>query len=235
HVYVEKPMATSTTETRQLMDLAKDLDQHLMVGHLLLYHPAVSRLKQLIESGYLGDIRYIQSDRLNYNAHRSDRAVFWDLAPHDLSMMIYLLGRVPQRVVSVLGSKTSADELVDIAHIELDSGSGIVGHIHNSWVHPFKQVKLIVRGTERSAVIDDTLPLSEKLQVFDHNHPQDKELPTLLGIEPLKLECQHFISAIKNNRRPKTDGVNGMKVVEILEDAESKLQLSNEPLNLVQA
>lgn len=234
HVYVEKPIATTTHETLQLVELAADLKLHLMVGHLLLYHPAVNRLKQLIEVGYLGEIRYIQSDRLNMNPYRSDRTVFWDLAPHDLSMMMYLIGRAPQRVVSVLGSKTSQDDLVDIAHIELDFGQGLVGHIHNSWVHPFKQVKLIVRGTLRSAVIDDTLPLTEKLQVFEHNKPQDKELPSLLSIEPLKLECQHFINCIRSGRPPKSDGVNGTRVVEILEEAESKMQLSTQALTLIQ-
>ncbi len=222
HVYVEKPIATSLRETQELYVISEQVGKTLMVGHLLMYHPVVSRLKQLIQEDYLGEIRYIQSDRLNHNPNRADRSVFWDLAPHDLSMMMYLLGQDPERVVSVQGSKTSNDSLVDIAHIELDFHNGVRGHIHNSWVHPVKQVKLIVRGSERTAVMDDTLG-SEKLQIFSNSTPLEKILPEYLTLEPLKLECQHFINCIQTGRKPKSDGINGFEVVRILEEAENML------------
>lgn len=224
HVYVEKPVATSSLETQELYTLAEHTGQILMVGHLLMYHPAVNRLKQLIEEGYLGEIRYIESDRLNYNPHRSDRTVFWDLAPHDLSMMMYLLGQSPNHVVSVEGSQTGNDGLVDIAHIELAFQNGVRGHIHNSWVHPVKQVKLVVHGAERTAVIDDTLSSHDKLQVFTNTSPPEKVLPEYLTLEPLKLECQHFINCIRTGRKPKSDGINGLEVVQILEQAELKIR-----------
>lgn len=226
HVYVEKPVATSTHETLELFKLSQRVGKILMVGHLLMYHPVVNRLKQLLEEGYLGEIRYIESDRLNLNLARSDRTVFWDLAPHDLSMMMYLLGRDPLRVLSVQGSRTSDDGLVDIAHIELEFDNGIRGHIHNSWVHPVKQVKLVVRGSERTAVMDDTLAGPEKLQLFRNSSPLDKITPEYLALEPLKVECQHFINCIRSGRSPKSDGVNGLRVVEVLEEAERMIQES---------
>jgi UDP-2-acetamido-3-amino-2,3-dideoxy-glucuronate N-acetyltransferase len=231
HVYVEKPIATSTIETQELFTLSEQTGKVLMVGHLLLYHPVVNRLKQLIAEGYLGEVRYLQSDRLNFNPHRGDRSVFWDLAPHDLSMMMYILNQDCKHVVSVEGSQTSDDGLIDIAHIEIEFANGVRGHIHNSWVHPLKQVKLIVRGSERTAVIDDTLPPSEKLQVFSNTASPEKMTPESLTLEPLKLECQHFINCIRSGRKPKSDGINGLKVVQILEEAEHKIYDSG--LNLI--
>lgn len=225
HVYVEKPIATSCLQTQELFTLSQEMHRVLMVGHLLLYHPAVNRLKQLIAGGYLGKIRYIQSDRLNFNPYRQDKSVIWDLAPHDLSMICYLLDKEPEGLVSVNGHKTSTDGLVDVAHLELIFPDGIGGHIHNSWIHPSKQVKLIVRGTERIAVIDDTLGTG-KLQIFskDTDSKPIKEFPEYLTIEPLKLECQHFINCIRSGKTPKTDGINGYNVVKILELAEKMLE-----------
>lgn len=225
HVYIEKPIATTSLETQELYTLAEHHERVLMVGHLLMYHPAVHRLRQLIQEGYLGEIRYIESARLNMNPYRSDKTVFWDLAPHDLSMMMYLLNDDPLEVVSVQGSQTSEDGLIDIAHIEVAFAGGVVGHIHNSWVHPEKQVKLVVRGSERSAVIDDTQSGSAKLQIFSHENPPETITPEYLSLEPLKVECQHFINCMLTGRKPKSDGVNGLKVVQILEQAESKMQI----------
>ncbi len=227
HVYVEKPIATSTRETQELFTLSEYVERILMVGHLMLYHPGINRLKQLIEEDYLGEIRYIQSDRLNLNPHRADRSVLWDLAPHDLSMIMFLLGHGPDRVVSVHGSQTSADGLVDIAHIEMEFPGGVGGHIHNSWVHPVKQVKLVVRGSEKTAVLDDTISGVGKLQIFSNTNPPEHILPEYLTIEPLKLECQHFINCIRTGRRPKSDGINGLEVVRILEEAEHRLSIAN--------
>jgi len=227
HVYVEKPMATTTQDAQELCDLAKQLGKILMVGHLLMYHPVVNRLKQLIEEGFLGEIRYIESDRLNHNPNRADRSVFWDLAPHDLSMMMYLTGKTPTRVLSVQGSQTSADGLVDIAHIEVGfEGCDTVGHVHNSWVHPVKQVKLVVKGALRTAVIDDTLSGKDKIRIFSNTSPPQEIVPEYLLLEPLKLECQHFLNCMQTGRTPKSDGQNGFNVVKILEEAEIKLQES---------
>jgi UDP-2-acetamido-3-amino-2,3-dideoxy-glucuronate N-acetyltransferase len=226
HVYVEKPVATSSVQTLELVALAKEKGLILMVGHLLLYHPAVNRLRQLIREGYLGQIKNIASDRLNTNKLRPDKSVIWDLAPHDVSMMSYLLDLDPEDIVSVIGYQNREDGLVDDAHIDMIFPKDIAGHIHISWVHPVKQVKLVIRGTERSALIDDTLG-ENKLHLFnkdDFSSPIE-EFPEYLDIEPLKLECQHFINCIRHGYDPKSDGMNGYQVVRVLEMAERKMEL----------
>lgn len=226
HVYVEKPIATSGRDVLELFTLAQEMDRVLMVGHLLLYHPVVDRLRQLIAEGVLGSIQNIESDRLNTNVIRPDRSVLWDLAPHDVSMISYILGESPDRVVSAVGYSNHDDGLVDDVHLDLAYPGEVGGHIHVSWVHPIKQVKLVVRGTEGTAMIDDTRA-EGKLQIFNKNDELSRveEFPEYLTIEPLKLECQHFINCIRSGKRPKTDGVNGFKVVEILEEAENRLEL----------
>lgn len=226
HVYVEKPVATSSEQTLELYALAQEMGRVLMVGHLLLYHPAVNRLRQLIREGYLGHIKSISSDRLNTNKFRPDKSVIWDLAPHDVSMLAYLMDQEPVDIVSVIGYQNREDGLVDDAHIDMVFPNDVAGHIHISWVHPIKQVKLIVRGTERSAMIDDTLG-ENKLHIFnkdDFNSPIE-EFPEYLDIEPLKLECQHFINCIRHGYDPKTDGMNGYNVVKVLEMAERKMEM----------
>jgi UDP-2-acetamido-3-amino-2,3-dideoxy-glucuronate N-acetyltransferase len=235
HCYVEKPMATRTQDTETLLDLAKANGRVLMVGHLLLYHPAVYRLQTLIADGELGDIKYIQSDRLNYNPNRQDANVLWDLAPHDLSMIGSVLQANPMQVLSASGQRTGADNRVDVAHLEVLFQSihppdrQWIAHIHNSWIHPFKQVKLLVRGGLKTAVIDDTLS-DNKLQIFTpstvptaNNSLASVPLNQYLSIEPLKLECQHFIHCINTGQTPKTDGLNGYHVVKVLEEAERLL------------
>lgn len=226
HVYVEKPIATNTQHTLELCALSQDKNLTLMVGHLLLYHPAVNRLKQLIAEGILGQIKNVQSDRLNTNELRPDKSVLWDLAPHDISMISYIIGEEPEEIVSAVGYKNRDDGLVDDAHIDLVYPNEIGGHIHISWVHPIKQVKLVVRGTEGTALIDDTQGVN-KLHVFSKKDElqRTEEFPEYLAIEPLKLECQHFINCIRYGKQPKTDGMNGFKVVKVLEDAESIMEL----------
>ncbi|MEB3287258.1 MAG: Gfo/Idh/MocA family oxidoreductase [Vampirovibrionales bacterium] len=226
HVYVEKPIATNTQHTLELFTLAQEKGLTLMVGHLLLYHPAVNRLKQLIAEGVLGQLKNVQSDRLNTNELRPDKSVLWDLAPHDISMMSYIIGDEPDEIVSAVGYRNRDDGLVDDAHIDLVYPHEIGGHIHISWVHPIKQVKLVVRGTEGTALIDDTQG-TNKLHVFSKSDELQRveEFPEYLSIEPLKLECQHFINCIRYGKPPKTDGMNGYKVVKVLEEAEAKMEL----------
>ncbi len=226
HVYVEKPVATSSEQTLELLALAKELGLVLMVGHLLLYHPAVNRLRQLIREGRLGQIKNISSDRLNTNKLRPDKSVIWDLAPHDVSMLGYLMDEDPEDIVSVIGYQNREDGLVDDAHIDLVFPNDVAGHIHISWVHPVKQVKLVVRGTEGTAMIDDTLG-ENKLHIFNKDglDGPTEEFPEYLDIEPLKLECQHFINCMRYGQDPKTDGMNGYSVVRVLELAEHKMEM----------
>lgn len=220
HVYVEKPMALRQADAQALCDISAATGRILMVGHLLLYHPAVTRLRQLMADGVLGAIQYIQSDRLNHNPWRQDESVLWDLAPHDLSMMAYLLGAQPSEILAVQGYRTSADGRIDVAHLDLAFPGGARGHIHVSWIHPHKHVRLIVRGTERTAVLDDTLE-SGKLQIFrKESDPQPvREFVDYLAIEPLKLECQHFLNCVRDCRPPRTDAADGQHIVRLLEAA----------------
>ena len=226
-VYVEKPISTNSEEAKELMDYAEEKGLVLMVGHLLLYHPAVNRLKSLIKEGVLGDITYVQSDRLNINFFRNDRNVLWDLAPHDLSMAGYILDRKPLKVTSAVGYSVNNDDIVDITHIDVEFAGDIPVHLSDSWIHSVKRVVLMARGTKATAILDDTLP-SKKLEVYDNLTPDRRliECPDYIDIEPLKLECQHFLSCIKNRTKPRTDGFNGYETVKILEDAE-KIMLGN--------
>jgi len=232
HVYVEKPISTVAEEAKDLTNLAHARDLTLMVGHLLLYHPAVNRLKMLIDEGVLGKVVYAQSDRLNVNYFKNDRSVMWDLAPHDLSMISYVLGKDPKRVVSAIGCSSEQNEIMDITHIGIEFEDGAIGHISDSWITPKKHVTLLVRGTKATAILDDTLS-ENKLQIFDNfagGASKDIKLD-YLEIEPLKLECQHFVSCCETGKKARSDGENGFKVVKILEEAE-KIMLGDKVKDL---
>ena len=225
NVYVEKPISTVANEALSLRNLADSKGLVLMVGHLLLYHPVVNRLKMLIEENVLGDIKYVQSDRLNINYFKNDRSVMWDLAPHDVSMISYIIDKKPEKVISAVGASSSGNDIMDITHITIEFENGIIGHISDSWIHPQKRVNLLVRGTKATAIFDDTLP-DNKLRIFDNLTPKNNQVVSLdyIEIEPLKLECQHFVTCIENKSKARSDGENGYEVVKVLEDAE-KLML----------
>ncbi|MBO5447578.1 Gfo/Idh/MocA family oxidoreductase [bacterium] len=232
HVYVEKPISTVAQEARDLADLADSKGLVLMVGHLLLYHPAVNRLKMLVEEGVLGDIVYAQSDRLNINYFKNDRSVMWDLAPHDVSMISYVLGKNPKRVISAIGCSSDRNDIMDITHIGLEMEGGAIAQITDSWITPKKHVLLLVRGTKATAILDDTV-VEDKITIYDNFKPGTIENVQLdyLEIEPLKLECQHFISCCETGKKARSDGENGFVVVSILEEAE-KMMLGDRVKNL---
>ena len=221
HVYVEKPISTVAQEARDLTDLADSKGLVLMVGHLLLYHPAVNRLKMLVEEGALGDIVYAQSDRLNINYFKNDRSVMWDLAPHDVSMISYVTGKNPVRVVSAVGCSTDKNVIMDITHICIEFEDGVLGYISDSWITPQKHVTLLVRGTKATAILDDTVQ-ENKLKLYDNfSAGKTQDIPLdYLEIEPLKLECQHFVRCCESGLKARSDGENGYNVVSILEEAE---------------
>ncbi len=232
HVYVEKPISTVAQEARDLADLAKSKDLVLMVGHLLLYHPAVNRLKMLIEEGELGEIVYAQSDRLNINYFKNDRSVMWDLAPHDVSMISYVLGKNPTRVITASGCSTDKNDIMDITHISFEMEGGAIAHITDSWITPKKHVQLLVRGTKKTAIMDDTVS-ENKLTIYDNFKAGNSEVISqdYLEIEPLKLECQHFVHCCETGTQARSDGENGFIVVSLLEQAE-KIMLGDRTKNL---
>ncbi len=221
NVYVEKPISTVAQEAKDLTELAHQKGLVLMVGHLLLYHPAVNRLKMLIEEGALGDIVYAQSDRLNVNFFKNDRSVMWDLAPHDVSMMSYVTGKDPVRIISAVGCSSERNDIMDITHISIEFEDGMVGQISDSWITPKKHVQLLVRGTKATAILDDTVQ-ENKLVIYDNFKKDNSQNISLdyLEIEPLKLECQHFISCCESGKKARSDGDNGFMVTTILEQAE---------------
>ncbi len=232
NVYVEKPISTVAQEARDLTDLADSKGLVLMVGHLLLYHPAVNRLKMLVEEGALGEIVYAQSDRLNINYFKNDRSVMWDLAPHDVSMISYVLGKNPKRVISAIGASSDNNDIMDITHIGIQMEGGAIAHISDSWITPRKHVQLLVRGTKATAILDDTVA-ENKLTIYDNFKAGSSEVVVsdYLEIEPLKLECQHFISCCESGKKARSDGENGFIVVSILEEAE-KIMLGDRAKNL---
>lgn len=221
NVYVEKPISTVAQEAKDLMDLANEKGLVLMVGHLLLYHPAVNRLKMLVESGELGEVVYAQSDRLNVNYFKNDRSVMWDLAPHDVSMISYVTGKNPVKVLSAVGCSTERNVVKDITHICIEFEDGVIGYISDSWITPQKHVTLLVRGTKATAILDDTVQ-ENKLKLYDNfSEGKTQDIPLdYLEIEPLKLECQHFIRCCEQGRHARSDGENGYNVTKILEEAE---------------
>lgn len=232
HVYVEKPISTVSAEAKDLDDLATKNNMVLMVGHLLMYHPVVNRLKMLIAEGALGEIRYVQSDRLNINYFKNDRSVMWDLAPHDLSMTSYILGKEPVRVISAVGSSSDNNGIMDITHLTVEYEGNITAQLSDSWIHPQKRVNLMVKGTKATAIFDDTL-MENKLQIFESSSPKISKTETLdyIEIEPLKLECQHFLHCIEQGKPARSDGHNGFNVVKILEEAE-KIMLGDKVKDL---
>ncbi|MFN8614930.1 MAG: Gfo/Idh/MocA family oxidoreductase [Vampirovibrionales bacterium] len=223
HVYVEKPLATTTADVEALMAQAQAAELTLMVGHLLLYHPAVHRLKTLVAEGVLGDIHTITSTRLNFNAARPDASVLWDLAPHDISLMAEVLGRTPMTLDRVDGVASGVDGKIDQARMTLrfDGYPPITGEVVNSWIYPVKAVQLSVIGSKAIALLDDAQP-TNKLLILDRA-TGETTYPEVLTIEPLLMECQHFLHCIQSGTLPNTSAAQGHLIVALLEEAHKRL------------
>jgi UDP-2-acetamido-3-amino-2,3-dideoxy-glucuronate N-acetyltransferase len=227
HVYVEKPLARDVRHAQELDELATARNLILMVGHLLLYHPAVNCLKALIASGELGELLFVRADRMNFNTSRRDWSVLWDLAPHDISMMSYLLDCQAAEVSRVGGWDTLCDGLVDVAYLDLSftvNGRPIPGQIRNSWIEPQKLVRLTVNGSLKSAVLNDA-QAENKLALHSQTSEGRMlvEFPNYPDSEPLHLECEHFLECLATGERPRTDANNAYQVVSILADVEKRL------------
>ena len=233
HIYVEKPLALSDREGEELIGLAEAKGLTLMVGHLLQYHPVFVRLKELAVSGCLGRINYIYSHRLNLGKIRREENALWSFAPHDISMILALTGEEPESVQAT-GGNYLHHRIADVTTTHLDFPSGIKAHVFVSWLHPFKDQKLVVVGDRKMAVFDDTMPWSEKLLLYHHEIvwrnnapvPARGEPERVAGIpeqEPLRLECEHFLRCIANGTQPVTDGREGLRVLRILNASQQSL------------
>ncbi|PIP08259.1 MAG: oxidoreductase [Syntrophobacterales bacterium CG_4_9_14_3_um_filter_49_8] len=230
HVFVEKPLALQVDEGKELVKLARERVLVLMVGHILQYHPAIERLKALIEKGELGKIQYIYSNRLNIGKIRSEENILWSFAPHDISVILFLLNESPETLYATGGSYLQ-HQIPDITITTMDFKSGVKAHIFVSWLHPFKEQKLVIVGDRKMAVFDDVS--KEKLYLYPHRiewkgripvaSKAEAEIVPIEMEEPLKIECRHFIECIQNNQTPKTDGYEGLRILEILQAFQESL------------
>lgn len=232
HVYIEKPLVLDETEGEDLIALAEKNKRVLMVGHLLQYHPAFVLLKEMVSNGVLGRINYIYSHRLNLGKIRREENILWSFAPHDISMILALAGEEPE-FVSARGGNYLHRKIADVTMTHMEFPSGLQAHIFVSWLHPFKEQKLVVVGDKKMAVFDDILPWEDKLLLYPHKikwqnnvpvpskaDPERLEIP---HAEPLRQECQHFLACIANGQRPLTDGREGLRVLHVLNMAQRAL------------
>lgn len=221
NVFVEKPLCLDLDNAKELIKLAEEKNLALMVGHLLLYHPAVTWIKNYIKSGELGELYSINSQRLNLGRVRTTENAFWSLAPHDVSIMMHLVDS-PIKKYSSLGKDFINKGIEDTFFFSLEFENGVIGNGHVSWLDPNKTRKFTIVGSKKMIVFDD-MSKDEKVQVFDKRVGENLSLidngyfvPELDKTEPLKLECQHFIDCIKNKTKPLTDGQNGLDVTKIM-------------------
>ncbi len=230
-VLVEKPLALKVEEGEELVKIAKENNRILMVGHILQFHSAVIKLKEMVDSGELGQIRYIYSNRLNIGKLRTEENVLWSFAPHDISLILMLMdGEEPIKVQAHGGSYINKN-VYDTTLTTLAFKNGVMSHVFVSWLHPFKEQKLVVVGSEKMVVFDDTS--KEKLFIYPHKIKWEKgKIPVAekmdyvtLDLElkqPLEEELLHFVDCVKTRKTPKTDGEEGLMVLKILEEAQGK-------------
>lgn len=212
-----------------------------MVGHLLEYHPAVIKLKDLINSGELGKIRYIYSNRLNLGNFRTEENILWSFAPHDISVILYLLEEMP-RQVSTQGGNYLNPDITDVTITTMDFPGGVKAHIFVSWLHPYKEQKLVVIGSKKMIMFDD-VNHKNKLLLYGHRIEYVKRVPVprpeeaqpfeIEKKEPLRSECEHFIECISTRKQPKTDGNNGLRVLKILEACQESLKENGRVYKLI--
>ena len=239
-VFVEKPLAINYYQGVSLNAQAIQAGRILMVGHLLEYHPAVIRLKQLIDNGDLGKINYIYSNRLNFGKIRIEENALWSFAPHDIAVILRLIGEEPLEVTCSGGSYVTPN-LADVTVSCLHFRTGVRAHIFVSWLNPFKEQKLVVVGTRKMAVFNDTLK-DDKLVLFDQHVDLSERQPVLqkgpadviplAADEPLRSECEEFIRSIESRRLPLTDGKSGVRVLRVLQACQISLQLNGRPTQI---
>ena len=249
HLFLEKPMATRSEDCRALIDLARRRERHLMVGHTFIYTPAVRKIKGLIDSGELGDVYYVNVQRVNLGIFQQDANVVWDLAPHDVSIVNFLFGADPVRVSATGRCYVQKDlGIEDVAFVSLEYPEGRVAHIHVSWLDPNKIRNTTVVGSRKMLVYDDVSP-AEKIRVYDKGvevqphydnfgefqllyRSGDVFIPRLDTVEPLRVEAQHFVDVIAGKAELMTGGVDGLRVVQVLEQACRSIKEDGRPCEL---
>jgi predicted dehydrogenase len=247
HTFVEKPMADSSEHCEELINIARKKGLVLMTGHTFLYSPVVRKIKEIVDNGDIGDIRYISSRRLNLGLFQKDINVTWDLAPHDISIILYIMGEQPL-AVNCRGSAHITPGIEDVTTMCLSFAKQRSAVVQSSWLDPRKVREMTIVGSKRMIVYDDVAPL-EKIRIFDVRvetpphydtfaefqyayHYGDIYVPYIKQEEPLKMECQHFLDCIKNGTQPLTDGQNGLELVRILEGSSASLKRGGAPVEL---
>jgi predicted dehydrogenase len=245
HAFIEKPVALKAADAEDLLATAEAKGVKLMVGHLLEYHPAVAKMKELVDAGDLGRVFYVYANRLNLGKVRQDENALWSLGPHDISVINYLTGEEPQEV-SARGECYLQDEVEDVVFGYIRYPSGMVGHLHVSWLDPHKSRKITVVGEKKMVVFDD-MESDRKVTVYDKGatttrtqfdtygefvtlHFGDIHIPKIGNDEPLRLETQHFVDCIVNDETPRSDGRDALNVVRVLEAMEKSLREGGRPV-----
>ena len=234
HCFVEKPLATNSADAERAVAAAADAGRLLMVGHLLEYHPAVARLKELIDGEELGALHYVYGNRLNLGKLRADENALWSLGAHDVSVVLHLIGEEPEECVAH-GASYVREGVQDVVFCYLRFPSGIVAHLHLSWLDPHKERRLTVVGARRMATFDDML-IEGKLAVYDKGFDEDARSwgeyiarsgdtfsPRIPNVEPLRIECEHFVECVRSGATPRSDGHSGLRVVRVLERLQRSL------------
>lgn len=238
HTFIEKPMAASVQECRELIGFAEEAQRTLMIGHTFVYTPDVRYIKKIIDDGAIGDVYYIASQRLNLGLFQKDINVAWDLAPHDLSIMLYILNHYPKAVNCQGKAHLNCHE--DVTNMSLDFSNGTFATIHSSWLDPNKTRMMTIVGSKGMIVYDD-VSSNEKVRIYDKRveapphydtfaefkfsyHYGDLKVPYIRQVEPLRVECQHFIDCMHSGASPDSSGLDGLRVVQILEAASQSLK-----------
>ena len=243
-VFVEKPFVLEVDQAEELVRIAEGEGRILMVGHLLEYHPAVGRLKTMVDGGELGDVYYIYNQRVNLGTVRNDENALWSFAPHDVSALLYLLGKEPTDVAA-RGQSYLRRGIEDVVFITLNFDDKALAHIHVSWLDPHKIRKITVVGSKKMVVFDD-MESTEKLKVYDKSAEQNADystfaeyvtlrfgditIPHLKIDEPVRLECQHFLDCVRDRRPARSDGRDGLRVVKVLAAAQRSLEKNGLPI-----
>lgn len=244
-VFVEKPMVLKVEEGEKLLKVAEDKKRILMVGHIMEYHSAVLKLKEYVKGGELGDVYYLYATRVNLGKVRDIENALWSFAPHDISMILFLLGKEPKTVTATgqcyLQKKKGIE---DVAFLTLHFDDGVMAHIHVSWLDPHKERKLTIVGNKKMAVFDD-MRSAEKIWIYDKGVDTkldyntygeylslrfgDILIPKIDSSEPLKAECQHFIQCVNDRNTPRSDGKDGLRILKVLEAAQRSLEKGGTP------
>jgi predicted dehydrogenase len=237
-VFVEKPLALTYEEGATLVRLAEESKAILMVGHVLEYHPAIIRMMQLVQAGELGSVRYISSNRLNLGKVRREENILWSFAPHDIAIILRLTNSMPFQIAAYGGSYVQPN-IADVTITHLLFDNGVRAHIYVSWLHPFKEQRLVIVGSKKMASFDD---VTKQLVLYDQRVELQEGQPTPIkgkgdsvsfaSDEPLLLECQAFLNAIATRKPPLTDGSSGLRVLQVLQAAQRSLVMNGEPVTL---